>query len=776
MIFKGTSTMNNQRSFKQILFYFCLLVISTSFIYGQSDKSVAQYDVVWNTLGTDENSSMPFGNGDVALNVWTEQNGDIILLIAKSDAWSENGELLKLGRVRVSLEPNPFVHSVSFTQTLKLETGEVELRAGNNFVRIWVDANRSAAHVQVQTEAPAKLRATSEVWRTRKYHLDDKAIGKTDLGLFEWGTDTDGLTFYPDTILPARDSRVSWCHFNTRSIYPMIFEQEHLESLLPEYPDPLMHRCFGITMKGDNLVSVDNKALASLKLSNSQQLDIYALTEQTGSIGKWRADLDKKIDEADTNKLSKARKAHEQWWTEFWSRSWINVTGSSDADNVSQGYAIERFMTACAGRGVQPIKFNGSLFTVGHDLPPDTISTFAVHDPDYRRWGACYWNQNTRLLYWPLVATGDYDLLRPWFDMYLNALPMEKARTWTYYHHDGASFPETMYFWGLPNLNDFGWNNPSNVMQSRWQRYHIQGALEVALEMLDYYENTEDTSFAHKSIVPFTNAILTYYYFHYPHLPSGKIQIAPAQSLETYQFTAINPTPDIAGLEAVILRLMDLPKNVSSEEQREFWARMLGDLPHIPIGKTAHDKIPPFAVGDSNGMPIILPAEAYGNTCNVENAELYVVYPYRLYGVGKPDLQLVRNTFNARLFPMDKVWGQDGTEAAVLGLPQEAQKVVVSEFTNYSNARFRWFWKAGDEVPDVQNAGTGMIGLQLMLMQCDGKRIQLLPAWPKDWSADFKLHAPYKTVVEGHVEDGKITRLKVTPKERTKDVIIVNQN
>jgi alpha-L-fucosidase 2 len=66
-----------------------------------------------------------------------------------------------------------------------------------------------------------------------------------------------------------------------------------------------------------------------------------------------------------------------------------------------------------------------------------------------------------------------------------------------------------------------------------------------------------------------------------------------------------------------------------------------------------------------------------------------------------------------------------------------------------------------------------MMTLELMLMQCDGKRIQLLPAWPKDWTADFKLHAPYQTTIEAHVENGKITKLKVTPKSRAKDVVVV---
>jgi hypothetical protein len=66
-----------------------------------------------------------------------------------------------------------------------------------------------------------------------------------------------------------------------------------------------------------------------------------------------------------------------------------------------------------------------------------------------------------------------------------------------------------------------------------------------------------------------------------------------------------------------------------------------------------------------------------------------------------------------------------------------------------------------------------MITLQNMLMQCDGKRIMLLPAWPADWTADFKLNAPYQTTVEGHVENGHISRLKVTPSSRKNDVTIL---
>ena len=122
-------------------------------------------DVVWLTLGTNENDSMPIGNGDLAANVWTEQNGDLVLLLAKADAWTEAGKLVKLGRVRVRLSPNPFVGGTNFMQTLKLESGCMEVKSGENSAKIWGDANHPVIHVETHLEKPATLQASLETWR-----------------------------------------------------------------------------------------------------------------------------------------------------------------------------------------------------------------------------------------------------------------------------------------------------------------------------------------------------------------------------------------------------------------------------------------------------------------------------------------------------------------------------------------------------------------------------------------------------------------------------------
>ena len=733
---------------------------------------VSGYDVSWNSLGANENDSMPIGNGDIAANVWTEQNGDVVMLLAKADAWTELGKLVKLGRLRLHLDPNPFVGTGPFTQSLKLENASIEITSGGNSLRVWVDANHPVMHIVAHLEHPAALQVNLELWRTAhplRGHSPDKG------GMYEVGSDFMPVDFEADTVLgPGADS-ITWCHYNTNSIYPYVLQHEHLESLTPKYPDPFMRRCFGATLVGAGLVPAADRSLKSSVPQQDFNLDLIALTEtNVDSAQSWKTDLDALVRQIYSTGPRAAWHSHEQWWKDFWNRSWIHVEGDADAVKVSQGYAMQRYMIACSSRGAYPVKFNGGLFTVGHDMPDGMDSTTTNHNPDFRAWGNCYWNQHNRLLYWPLIATGDYDLLQPWFNMYLNDLPLEIDRNWLYYHHHGASYPETMFFFGLPSLHDFGWNNPSNQIQSRWQRYHIQGSLEVISQMLDYYDNTGDTNFAQHSLVPFADAIVTYYDEHWPRDAAGKIRMSPSQSLETYQLTVVNPTPDIAGLRSIIPRLLNLPHNVTSATQRQSWAKTLDDLPPIPMGRTtAKGKVPPFGKGDTNGLPTILPAEAYPGTSNSENPELYVAFPYRLYGVGKPDLQLARTAYAARRSPQKTCWGQDGTEAAVLGLADEAQKTVTDEFSNYGNERFPWFWKpAHDWIPDLDNGGSGMITLQEMLMQCDGRRIILLPAWPRDWSADFKLHAPYETTVEASARNGKIIRLKVTPPSRSKDVAV----
>lgn len=211
--------------------------------------------------------------------------------------------------------------------------------------------------------------------------------------------------------------------------------------------------------------------------------------------------------------------------------------------------------------------------------------------------------------------------------------------------------------------------------------------------------------------------------------------------------------------------LLDLPDKYVPENKKQYWRAM-------------QKRIPPFPIKEVDGRRIIHPAESWHHYQNCEIPQFYPIFPFGLYGVGKPDLQMFIDTWRyGNWVPMAKShisWHQNGIFFARMGLTKEAAEYNIKKLEN-SGRRFPVFWGPGhDWVPDHNWGGSGMLGLQEMLLQTDGRKIYLLPAWPKNWNADFKLHAPYNTIVRCTVRNGKIKTLKVTPQERTKDVRIMN--
>ena len=111
------------------------------------------------------------------------------------------------------------------------------------------------------------------------------------------------------------------------------------------------------------------------------------------------------------------------------------------------------------------------------------------------------------------------------------------------------------------------------------------------------------------------------------------------------------------------------------------------------------------------------------------------------------------------------------------GLTDEAARDVCANARATARGhRFLAMWGPNyDWVPDQDHGSVTMIALQRMAMQTDGRRIRVLPAWPKYWDVHFKLHAPHGTTIELRYKDGKVVNLKITPESRRKDVIIAQE-
>jgi hypothetical protein len=858
---------------------------------------------------------MPLGNGDVGINAWVEANGDLVFYVSKTDAWDENSRLCKIGRIRVKFDP-PLAPNEGFRQELKLREGAIEITSNiqnqPSKIRLWVDADQPVVRMEAESAVAANCRAEVELWRLRELPLSDideygHGDGKNPVA------QSYNLKTLPDVVVPDAGPRLVWYHRNTRSVYPVCLEVQHLEALKGKFTDPLLNRTFGASLRGVDMVPDGAKALKSTKPAKRHQLAVCVLAERAETPDAWLKDLGRIEQAALQVSDEQSRLTTSKWWQAFWNRSWVfaeedacaaipmnahpvtlgadskgetrfrgeiaaaalhdralspaelmdrkpptqpgaiprdvapanrtwpngltmeawvkpapgesgrifdkctpghadgfllDTNGSSlrlilgpaslsagnclkpgqwqhvavtldrpkaggwiiyvdgkvvakrDAETeppseVTNGYVLQRFMNACSGRGGSPIKFNGSIFTV--EKVPGASPETPDGNPDWRCWGGPYWFQNTRLSYWPMLATGDFEMMEPWFRMYREALPLSKARMEAIYQFkDAASFQETMNFWGMPTNRDYGWGHAGPEPGSPCIGHYFCGGMELTAVMLDRYDFTQDDDFARNTLVPLADPIIAFFDQYWPKRDAnGKIIVYPAQALEA-AMTA-NPMPDIAGLRFILPRLLALPRNTTTEAQRTRWARILQQMPPLPAAEV-------------DGRKLLL-ASAKGPVKASENPELYAVFPYRLFGVGKPDLDVARATYDKRFSRINFGWCQDSIQAACLGLGDEAGRQVALRARINRPYRFPAMWSGFDWIPDQDHGANILTTLQWMLLQSDGRKIYVLPAWPRNWDVSFKLHAPCNTTVEGELRNGKMLSLKVTPQSRAADVV-----
>jgi alpha-L-fucosidase 2 len=720
--------------------------------------------VAWDSPSADARGSMPLGNGDIALNVWVEPSGEVLFYVGKSGSWEDNSRLAKVGLVRVRLTPALSTSGGTFQQILDPARGELVVRSRATTVKLWVDANHPTVNVEVSSEEPVAATASFELWRTRAEALPSIESSDVLLDRRQPSKQVAPTVVEPDTVLRDLAEGVGWYHHNAKSVGPV--ETMRHQDLLGAMPrDPILHRTFGAVLRSTGATRASDQSL-SRPPATGHLFAVHVLTQHPSTPEAWLSAMRATIARVEESDLSARYAAHLAWWREFWARSHISITPGSGATDtmapadVSRGYALQRFITACAGRGAFPIKFNGSLFTVPWPNQPG--------DADYRRWGPGYWWQNTRLPYAPLCTSGDFDLLRPFHHFYArDLLAVSRHRTERYFgFKDAAYFPEVMYFWGAVFADTYGRETTAaertdKLQTSGWHKWEWVGGLELAAMLLDYFDHTGDAHFARETLLPAALPVLRFFDRFYRINTEGQLVMHPSQALETWWDTT-NPMPEVAGLHAVINRLLELPPAILPDADRSYLA-------------TLHRKLPPLPLRTVEGVTMLAAAERFGpRKSNVENPELYAVFPFRLVSFEKTNAALGIEALKRRTDRGPHGWRHEDIFMAYLGLADDARDYVVQRARKKDpDSRFPAFWGPNyDWTPDQCHGGVLMRATQAMLLQSEGERIFLLPAWPTDWDVDFKLHAPRQTTVEARVRDGRLVALKVTPEARRRDVTV----
>ena len=270
-----------------------------------------------------------------------------------------------------------------------------------------------------------------------------------------------------------RDGKILWYFpVGDRSVYADDLKFYEVEHMAAQFPDPYRFNTFGNLLESPALTLKDGALRGTGK---SFDIRIHALAMQTPKAETWIETIERQA--AQPVDAARDWEKHCAWWADFWERSWIvasdrtlppearekfngepSAAGVREEEDgaalVAQSYNVFRFLMACQSRGRIQTKFNGGLFTQqlrvqanAKRTRPDAVEqpdgTWLTHEDD-RLWGRRFTYQNQRLLYWPLLASGDFDLMKPFFDYYWNLLPMRQAITKAWFGHDGAYYRENI--------------------------------------------------------------------------------------------------------------------------------------------------------------------------------------------------------------------------------------------------------------------------------------------------------------------------------------------
>ena len=720
--------------------------------------AMKQYHIRWDSQSKDAGECMPLGGRDIGCNVWVENNV-LYFYIAQSGALDEKGNMIKAGRCAVTLEPNPFRDS--FSQELRLTTGDIRIlgKAGGveTEIFLWVDVFEGMIHVEIRSDVEHEVVCSYQNWRQEEFSCQ-----------------------YHDEIRTQGNELLFYHQNQCSEVFDERIAEEGLASIRTLFPDVQKNRISGGMLGAEGLqyTGITREAYAGLPCKSYQfsgkvkKTDLRILLRVICPITEkhYVQELTKCFEDSSTGEQKKRRS--EDWWKQFWNRSYIFINRKKADPNdqdwqMGRNYQLFRYMLACNAYGEYPTKFNGGLFTID---PALWGSRRGAKTPDERDWGGIEFTaQNQRHLYWPMLKSGDFDMMKPQFEFYFRILESAIARTSHFFGtKDAACIPEQVDANGLS-----AYYGKDGLDYPIYVRYHYATSLEFSYMMLKYIEATGETDT--ERYLAFIDAILNYYDQAYAEKDSkGKRIIFPSTAQETYhkaenidisedreinyhpeEVAVTNPADLIYALRAVIKKLTEL--HLGNRKQQEKWQKLLLELPEVPLEV-------------KKGHTVIAPCEEPKNyvKINCEFPQLYGCFPYQEIGIAgeaAKELSLGRDTYYYAWDSEDQLnyegWMYSGICAARLGLTQEAYAFMQKKLAS-APKRFPAFWGPGfDYTPDHNWGGTGMTGLQEMLLQSLEGQLYLLPAWPKDVDVEFKLWIEEGTYVECEYVGGKLTYRRI---------------
>jgi len=445
------------------------------------------------------------------------------------------------------------------------------------------------------------------------------------------------------------------------------------------------------------------------------------------------------------------------WWNRYWANSGLIEASSSDGtaqymENLNTLYLY--FEAGIMHSGQYPGSQAG-------------LADLYNFNQDHQAWyPAGYWLWNLRGQMNANLASGNFALNVPIFDMYLNDLPA--IQSWTSANMNGkagACVPETMRF----NGNGYYWGGAVNSNAScavasspSFNAETITSGAEIALWAWQQYQDTGSLSFLQK---------------YYPLLQQTSTFLLAWQSVgsdgylhsvdnahET-QWAVQDPTTDIAADQALFTATVSAATLLGTDSSLVSRLRTaLGQIrPYARTDQNTHSQLlGPSA--DASGTDVI--ANSYQPTAaihNTENLGLEPVWPFGVIGDntvinGDNLTALAQRTYSHRQYINTPDWTYDSVQAARLGLSSEVANTLVNStksFQVYPSGLAAWNPGTLDEpyIEHISNVSTTLY--EALATDYDGT-LRFAPAWPSGWDVSGTVYIQGGSKVDVQVEGGTL--------------------
>jgi hypothetical protein len=500
------------------------------------------------------------------------------------------------------------------------------------------------------------------------------------------------------------------------------------------------------------------------------------------------------VDEAGLRPVAAVRAAHQVWWKEFWSRTFVNLTSADGrAEQAERWRNLHLYYMASSSRGELPPKWNGSLF---------------VTTGDERRWGSQYWVWTTEMLYFPLLAAEAVDLTDPYFNMYVRQLPNCEKAAQQRWGVSGAYFPETTAFDGPTVLPDdvasefqdvlLGRKSPTamsprakalcqfdsqlNVVTEpykgrfSWISHVASSGSELAVQAWWRYRHTGDRAWLRTHAYPLLRGTVEFYRHLVKKESDGRYHLSGTNAHEDFwgvgdsimDLAAIRGTAPLAICAAEILEV--------DSELRGQWKELLANLAPYPLGNDPRAKaLTGGALADDVWAAGYL-GEIDGQN-NPEDVWLTPVFPFEDWTLQTRDPvvdAIVQKTLD--LAPRHaSVLGGVGLNTAIrtpiavarAGRGKELPRVLERYDAAFASLPNGMSLFEGPTAASVEHLGLLTTTLQEALMQSVSPRpgepeiTCVFPAWPLAWDASFRLLARGGFLVSSEVKKGRVQFVEI---------------